>query len=527
MDSDVSEKKDLRPLRRSTRQSSVKVLNYEATPRGPLKRSKRLSETRAAVAAVNGSRNVENGSEDEGSPSKKSRRESGGTEVGGGDHDMDVQESVEDPEKYEDQEMDTEQDPEYRPHQPKAFQGGHGDMKLRPVVVLDEHCRLIPVDKEDDNRISIKRVQSSAKTPATFTSSTNKLKLSENLHDVSRSKISSMDENRTLKAKARSTVSSTDFTRINHNVPKLYPSSEMSYSVRQRVNNIPTHKETDQQKKRVVTAKAAVIRRPSADSSWGSVCFLSFLVLLVLLGSTALLVHRIVPLHQKTGEGLGRPSRPVRLETFSDLLSHLEAQFLSQRPDLWKRSKIHLENHLKTPHPTQPVSLILTAGRKAETTLLCLAKGVAAAFSSVLNASALYIDGASKSSQASDEVKLDIDRQLQAAFEGDKPVAVIHRFEELPPGSTLIFYRYCDHENAAYKQVFLLFTVLLPQDEIKGDLKDVEEIVHDYVKDRLESTSHQTAFNEMDADKYSGLWSRISHLILPVVSEEEVEQRGC
>lgn len=221
------------------------------------------------------------------------------------------------------------------------------------------------------------------------------------------------------------------------------------------------------------------------------------------------------------------PSRSVLVETFSGLLSHLQGQFHSQRPDLWRRSRIHLEKHLSTAHPSEPVSLILTAGRGAERTLGCLAQGLASAFSSALNASVLQIDGTSKARQQSDEVKLDIDSQLRAAFEGDRPAAVIHRLEELPPGSTLIFYRYCDHENAAYKQVFLLFTVLLPQEEVRGELKDVEEMVQDYVKDRLVGASSQTSFDEMDVDKYGGLWSRISHLVLPVVAEEEVERKGC
>ena len=180
-------------------------------------------------------------------------------------------------------------------------------------------------------------------------------------------------------------------------------------------------------------------------------------------------------------------------------------------------------------HPTEPVSLILTAGRKAEKTLHCLARGLASAFSSALNASVLHIDGASKAHLDSDRVKLDIDNQLRGAFEGDTPVAVISRFEELPPGSTLIFYRYCDHENAAYKHVFLAFTVLLPQEEVQEQksLKDVEEMVHDYISKRFLSTDGQTGFNAMDVDKLSGLWSRISHLILPVAAEDEAEQKGC
>lgn len=255
------------------------------------------------------------------------------------------------------------------------------------------------------------------------------------------------------------------------------------------------------------------------------------LILLVLLISVAaLLASKIIPVVQRTAKGGDHPpSRPVNLETFADQLTLLKTQFPSQRPVLWKRSKIHLEKHLMTAQPTEPVSLIFTAGLKAEQTLYCLAKGLATSFSVALNGSVLHIDGAGTANRDSDEVKLDIDTQLQAAFEGDKPVAVIHHFEELPSGSTIIFYRYCDHENAAYKKVFLLFTVLLPQDEVRDEqtLKEVEERVHDYVKERLLGSGSQTSFNKMDADKYGGLWSRISHLVLPVVSEKEVEQKGC
>lgn len=192
-------------------------------------------------------------------------------------------------------------------------------------------------------------------------------------------------------------------------------------------------------------------------------------------------------------------------------------------------SKIHLEKHLKTGRPSEPVSMILTAGVGAERTLLCLARGFAASFSSTLDASFLLIDGASKAAQNSDAVKLDIDKQLQAAFEGDQPTAVIHRFEQLPPGSTIIFYRYCDHENAAYKRAFLLFTVLLPQDDIGPELslKEVEEVVQNFVQEKLVGSGGQTAFDKMDIDKFSGLWSRISHLVLPVVSEPAAGQQGC
>lgn len=219
-----------------------------------------------------------------------------------------------------------------------------------------------------------------------------------------------------------------------------------------------------------------------------------------------------------------------QIDIFLRQMDKLKTQFPNQRAELWSRSKIHLLRHLQTAQPTEPVSLILTAGVRAERTMQCLAQGLASAFSSTLNASVLQIDGASIANQDSDQVKLDIDSKLQGAFEGDKPVAVIHRFEELPPGSTLIFYRYCDHENAAYKKTCLIFTVLLEEEEeipAKSHLSTVEEMVDDHLQKKFLSDSHPVSFDKMDLDKYGGLWSRISHLILPVTAEKIIELEGC
>ncbi|XP_051233865.1 torsin-1A-interacting protein 2 isoform X1 [Dicentrarchus labrax] len=523
MDSRESDNMAARPLRRSTRQSSGKVLSFEPTPRGPLKRTRRGLDKKAPLSVVNGSRDEETGSEDEESPSKKSRPETGGDVGGGGDenNEMDVQEPAEDLVKTEHQEMDIiKQDSSHGTHQPNICHDALGDVNLSPRVVLSECWRSCHTMNEPV------RVTPSTTGSVTSTKSVAQIRSPATRHDVHVPKVTSMDEyKRTMEAKAKSSGVPT----VNHRVPGVYPASEKSYTTRQRVNNIPTQKETVPRKKQVIK-KTADIKKSSGRSSRGYMwCFWRLVLLLLLSSSAVLLAYKIIPVLQRAADGREHPSRAVKPEKFAEYLSLLEAQFPSQRPDLWKRSKIHLEKHLNTSHPTEPVSLIFTAGLSAEQTLRCLAQGLASSYSSALNASVLHIDGASKASQDSDEVKLDIDSQLQAAFEGDKPVAVIHRFEELPPGSTLIFYRYCDHENAAYKRVFLLFTVLLPQEEIRLDqsLKEVEEKVHDCVSKRLVASSNPAAYNKMDVDKFSGLWSRISHLTLPVVAETKVEQNGC
>lgn len=239
----------------------------------------------------------------------------------------------------------------------------------------------------------------------------------------------------------------------------------------------------------------------------------------------AVLVHQVLQ-----AETPPQNEDVLQIDMFLQRMENLRTQFPNQRPELWRRSKIHLMKHLQAAQPTEPVSLILTAGTGAERTMSCLAQGLAFAYSSARNGSVLHIDGASKAHQDNGQVKLDIDSKLQGAFEGDKPVAVIHRFEELPPGSTLIFYRYCDHENAAYKETFLIFTVLLSEEEeipAERRLSAVEEMVDDHLQKKFLSDSQPISFDRMDRDKYSGLWSRISHLILPVTAEARTEHGGC
>ncbi|XP_067370465.1 torsin-1A-interacting protein 2-like isoform X2 [Channa argus] len=532
MDCEVLESKVSRPLRRSTRRSSVKaLLSYEPTPRAPLKRTKRSLENQAPVAAVNGSREVENGSENEESPSKKIRLETGGAVGSSGDEiQMDVQESVDDIENEQDQDMDIEQESSHGTYHPKICQDqtikafpvfkieAIGDVNLSPRVLLGERCKSSHAANEDADC----RAKTSTKGPALLTK--NELKSPANRHDLPIPKTTVTGEYRNAMQARKPTQA------VKHYVPNKDPGFERSYEPTVHLlNNIPARKETVYLKKQERLKKTAVIRRSSRFSFGGFMLYFGCLALLVMLSSAALMAYKKLSVLQRSADEGRRLYRAANPEMFAGHLSLLEAQFPTQRSELWKRSKIHLERHLKTSQPTEPVSLILTAGNKAEKTLRCLAQALASSFSSALNTSVLHIEGASKAGQDSDAVKMDIDSQLQAAFEGDKPVAVIHRFEELPPGSTLIFYRYCDHENAAFKRVFLLFTVLLSQDEISSELslKNVEEMVQDYVQERLVGSNGQTAFNEMDTDKYGGLWSRISHLILPVVSEKEIEQKGC
>ncbi|XP_048064902.1 torsin-1A-interacting protein 2 [Megalobrama amblycephala] len=548
MDSGDSKENGSTTRRRSTRHAPRPALySADLKPRPPLKRSRNMREDDEASRAVNGSKESEESKnhekeDDDETPVKmqklgETEKASDTNESGDGFKHADV-EMGEDEDQDQDMNSDEEDGEDCEPSLKVDSSAQSGTVEKHPACAWGENLKHEGRPNQTlGNQMPIRQITMDAKIHKTKTGTENFRPNTTSLDPASLRTVPLEILQDASRMRNKNSLNQNLITEKDKNAPcpgnwNRCPPKPPMINVYQTFKR-PIANQTAQHKKMELKnlQKPVISKTSPVSSSRGWLWYmckilLRFLILAGLLIALGFLAYKIflwsyLPQTDR--------SHSETKEKFDLELTALKKRFPGQHKEFWIRSGKHLKSHLGTINPTEPVSVILTAGLQAERTLSCLAQDLAMAYSKFRNASILEIDGTTKSAKDSDQVKLEIDEALKEAFEGDKPAAVVHRFEELPPGSTLIFYRYCDHENAAYKKVFLVFTVMLSVNAIDQDanLSVVEDMVYDHIKQKFVSSDTSAKFNQMDVDKLSGLWSRISHVILPVAPVEKIEQQGC
>ena len=171
---------------------------------------------------------------------------------------------------------------------------------------------------------------------------------------------------------------------------------------------------------------------------------------------------------------LHSPSRPPEHEVKGDIdlvkvfgngVDKLQLSFTNQTERFWKILKNRGLAHLRNDNPSQPLVFLLAAPPPAHEWVDCLAAKLAEKLDPKHKHNLARIDGADEKGYPADQIKKKMDIYLKKKFQGEHHrVAVIHHLELLPPPSPLLFYSYCDDQNAPHKHVAIIFTVHLPEE---------------------------------------------------------------
>ena len=181
--------------------------------------------------------------------------------------------------------------------------------------------------------------------------------------------------------------------------------------------------------------------------------------------------------------------------------------FTNQTERFWKILKNRGSAHLRDNNPSQPLVLLLAAPPPAHEWVDCLAIKLAEKLDPGHKRNLAIIDGADEKEHPADKIKKKMDNYLKKKFQDDHMAAVIHHLELLPPPSPMLFYSYCDDQNAPHKHIAIIFTVHLPEEpNLSLPPKEAEGTVEKYLSKEV--------WLKDDMDAVAALLSRIADTVV-------------
>ena len=191
---------------------------------------------------------------------------------------------------------------------------------------------------------------------------------------------------------------------------------------------------------------------------------------------------------------------------FANKIVELQSSFTNQTDRFWRILKNRGLAHLKNASPPQPLVLLLAAPPAAHSIVECFARKLAEALDPKRKRMLATIDGREERSYPGEETKKKMDDLLIRRFKKGHRAALVHHLELLPPPSPLLFYSYCDDQNAPYKHVAIIFTVHLPvEPDASLEPKEAEGTVEKYLADIV--------WAKEDKDAVAALLSRVADTV--------------
>ena len=208
------------------------------------------------------------------------------------------------------------------------------------------------------------------------------------------------------------------------------------------------------------------------------------------------------------GKPGGKPERkPFVLPIiFENKIKELQSSFTNQTDRFWRILKNRGLAHLNNPSPSQPLVLLLAAPPAAHSMVDCFAKKLAEGLDPEYKRMLATIDGREERSYPGEDTKKKMDDLLKRKFMDGHRAALVHHLELLPPPSPLLFYSYCDDQNAPHKHVAIIFTVHLPvEPDASLEPKEAEGTVEKYLADIV--------WAKEDKDAVAALLSRVADTV--------------
>ena len=195
------------------------------------------------------------------------------------------------------------------------------------------------------------------------------------------------------------------------------------------------------------------------------------------------------------------------VKVFGNGIDKLQLSFTNQTERFWKILRNRGLAHVRNSNPLQPLVFLLAAPPPAHEWVDCLATKLAEMLDPRHKRYLARIDGGEEKEYPGDEIKKKMDNYLKKKFKEDHRVAVIHHLELLPPPSPLLFYSYCDDQNAPHKHIAIIFTVHLPEEpSLSLSPKEAEATVEKYLSKEV--------WLRDDMDAVAALLSRIADTVV-------------